>query len=214
MNRKAEQFDGEMTPEQLGEIDRIRKNKHEVADVFSDYQERLQRLVRFRLDARLSTRIEIDDVLQEAYIEIQRRIDDFLAAPNVPFFVWIRQITIQTMIDIQRRHLGAKMRDVKREVNFHRGSVGQTNSFSIAAHLIGNLTSPSQAFARQEKIDNVRTALESMEPMDQEVLVLRHLEELTNAEVANVLQIDKSAASKRYIRALERLRKVVESPAN
>ena len=189
-------------------IQRLREPEF-LADVFSKYVERLQRLIQFRLDPRVRTRVEHDDVLQEAFIEIQRRVGDFVDQPSVPFFVWVRQITLQTMIDIQRRHLGAQRRDVKREVHLNRRSVENSQSMSIAAMLVGQQTSPSNAYGRQERIDRVHQALESMEPIDREVLVLRHLEELSNAEVAEVLEIDKSAASKRYIRALERLRKVL-----
>ena len=192
------------------ELELLRRGPEQIADVFSRYRERLQRLVRFRLDPRLLSRVECDDILQDAYVEIQRRIDDFLEAPNVPFFIWIRQLTLQTLIDTQRKHLGAKMRDVKREISIGKKSPGATNSFSIAAHLIGNLTSPSQAMMRQERIEQVRIALENMDETDREVLVLRHLEELNNNEVAQVLSLDKSAASKRYIRALQKLKTVIE----
>jgi RNA polymerase sigma-70 factor (ECF subfamily) len=194
----------------IDELNRLKSGPDEIASVFSSYQDRLMRLVRFRMDPRLLSRVECDDILQEAYMEVQRRIDDFINAPTVPFFIWIRQITMQTLIDIQRKHLGAQMRDVKREIKLGQKNVGFTNSFSIAAHLIGNLTSPSQAAVRQERINQVREALESMEEIDREVLVLRHLEELNNNEVANVLGLEKSAASKRYIRALKKLRSVID----
>ena len=192
------------------ELELLQQGPEQIAEVFSRYRERLKRLVHFRLDPRLLSRVECDDILQDAYVEIQRRIEDYTTAPTVPFFIWIRQITLQTLIDTQRRHLGAKMRDVKREVSLGKKSPGATNSFSIAAHLIGNLTSPSQAIMRQERIEQVRVALESMDETDREVLVLRHLEELNNNEVAQVLSLDKSAASKRYIRALKKLKAVID----
>ncbi len=193
------------------ELELLSSGPENIAKVFSQYRDRLARLIHFRLDPRLLSRVEGDDILQEAYMEVQRRIQDFLDAPNVPFFIWARQLTLQTLIDTQRRHLGAQMRDVKREVTMGQKSPGMTNSFSIAAHLIGNITSPSQAAVRQEQIDKIRIALESMSEIDREVLVLRHLEELNNNEVAEVLSLDKSAASKRYIRALQKLRSAVDS---
>jgi len=49
-----------------------------------------------------------------------------------------------------------------------------------------------------------------MEPIDREIIALRHFEELTNAEVPEVMGLDSSTASKRYIRALKRLQVMLE----
>ena len=101
------------------------------------------------------------------------------------------------------------MRDAHREVNLHNGGYPQTTSVSLAAQFIGRFTSPSQAAAREEMFGQLEKAVAGMEPLDQEVLALRHFEELTNSEVAEVLQIEQKAASIRYIRALKRLKMVL-----
>lgn len=142
-------------------------------------------------------------------MEIARRIEDFTSKPTVPFFVWARQIAMQTLIDTHRTHLGAKMRDAALEVSLHKPGFGHATSYSLAAQLIGNLTSPSRAALREERIEELREALEQMDPIDREVLVLRHLEEFSNNEVAEILGLEKSAASKRYVRALKRLKDVM-----
>lgn len=180
-----------------------------VARLFSQYRDRLERMVRFRMDPRLSGRVDPDDVLQEAYLEIDRRVQDYLDQPTVPLFVWMRQITWQTLIDTHRRHLVAKARNVNQEVSRMPG-VGLTSA-SLAAQLVGQLTSPSQAAIREERLQRVRKALDSMDEIDREVLALRHFEQLTNNEVAGVLGLQKAAASNRYVRALGRLKQTLDS---
>lgn len=166
-------------------------------------------MVVLRLDARLLGKVDVDDVLQDAFLEANRRIDDFLDQPSVPFFVWLRQLTSQILIDLHRRYLGARMRDVSREVRFDRWGADNTGSALLVTQLSGSLTSPSQFAVRNEMVEQLRSALESLGAIDREVLILRHLEDLGNNEVAAILGIDKYAASKRYLRALGRLRNVM-----
>ena len=180
-----------------------------VAELFSHYEDRLRKMVNYRLDRRLYGRVDAGDVLQEAYLEAARRVGDYLDRPTVPFFVWLRQITSQVLIDTHRRHL-AKMRDANQEVRIHRGAYLHASSLSLAAQLVGNLTSPSRVAMREELLDQLREALDGMDELDREVLALRHFEELTNNEVAEVLGLQKAAASNRYVRALKRLKGILE----
>ena len=181
---------------------------HALAEIFSDYRSRLERMVEFRLDIRLRGRVDAGDVLQEAYIEIARRIGDYIARPEVSFFVWVRQLTWQTLVAVHRRHLGQK-RTPNQEVRFagRRSPDGTTNS--IAAMIMGQLTSPSNAAIREEEISQVRDAINSMDETDREVLALLHFEQLGNNEVAEVLGLSKTAASNRYVRALKRLGEIM-----
>jgi RNA polymerase sigma-70 factor (ECF subfamily) len=180
--------------------------KKAVAEAFGFHRGQLQRMIAFRLDTRIIGKVDCDDILQDAFVEASRRVGDYLDRPSVPVYVWIRQITMQVLIDAHRRYLGAKMRDVTQEVTLHGGWVSGTNSATLAAQLIGSITSPSQAAVRKERVSVLRAALDQLNEIDYEVLVLRHLEELSNNEVAEILGIDKYAASKRYLRALQRLR--------
>ena len=180
-----------------------------IAEVFSHHRDKLQRMVRFRLDRRLYGRVDTADVLQDVWLETSRRIEDYTSNPAVPFFVWVRQLAYQIIIDLHRRHLGAQKRNVSQEV-----SLGKSNcdtSVSIAAQLAGNLTSPSNVAMRGERLARLREALNSMDEVDREVLALRHFEELGNNEVAEILGIQKTAASNRYVRALKRLKQVLEA---
>jgi RNA polymerase sigma-70 factor (ECF subfamily) len=172
-----------------------------LGELFTLHRERLWRMLVVRLDRRLARRVSADDVLQETFLDVVRRIGEYLADPAVPFYVWLRFLTVQRMQLLQRAHLGAGKRDVSREVP-------PASAESMAGRLVSELTSPSQAAIRHELQDRLRAALESLEPLDREVLALRHFEELGNNEVAQVLGISREAASKRHVRALQRLKAI------
>jgi RNA polymerase sigma-70 factor (ECF subfamily) len=180
-----------------------------LAEVFDQYRDRLRQMVRLRLDRRLQGRLDPSDVLQEAYLDFSRRLPDYAKEPDMPFFLWLRFLTGQRLIDLHRQHLGAQMRDAAQEVSLYRGALPQASSVSLAAQLLGRLTSASRAAIRAETQLRVQEALNSMDPLDREVLTLRHFEMLTNDETAAVLGIKKSAASNRYIRALKRLKTIL-----
>lgn len=169
-----------------------------MAQLVDRERERLLRMVQFRLDPRLVGRLDAEDVVQEAFLEAQKRLAAFRADAK-PFFVWMRLVTQQTMVDLFRRHVGAKMRAAGREV-------AATASGSLSGLFVGHLTSPSQAAQREELRTKVEEALASMDDIDREVLMLRHFEELSNKEAAAVLGIQENAASNRYVRALGRLK--------
>ena len=124
-------------------------------------------------------------------------------------FVWLRTMALQVIADVHRRHLAAQKRDARRDVPLHRCQGDGTTSISIAARLADSLTSPSKAAARADMRQHLYSAFEQMDPIDREVLALRHFEDLTNGEVAAVLGLKKAAASNRYVRALKRLREIM-----
>ncbi len=198
---------GDTRPELQSRL--VAGDKQALAELFSHHRQRLWRIVNFRLDRRLYGRVDADDVLQEAYLAAAQRIQHYLVDSSQSFFVWLRLIVNQTLVDVHRRHLGAQMRDAKRDMSIH-AHFAHATSMSIASQLLGNLTSPSQAAMRDEISGKLEQAIEGMEPIDREVLALRHFEELTNSEVAEVLGIQQKAASIRYVRALKRLKNVLE----
>ena len=177
-----------------------------LTQLFSRYRKRLKQMVRLRLSRQLQGRVDDSDILQEAFLEAAQRFPDYLADRPLPFFLWLRHITGEKLIDAHRRHLGAKMRDAAQEVSLHRGPMPAASSASLAAQLLGRLTSPSQAAIKAETQLRVQEILNKMDPSDREVLALRHFEQLTNAEVAQTLGLNESTASSRYLRALKRLK--------
>jgi RNA polymerase sigma-70 factor (ECF subfamily) len=166
--------------------------------LFEQQRERLRRMLQFRLDPRLQGRIDAEDVLQEAFLAARQRLSAFDPALG-PFHVWLRLVVQQTLIDVHRRHIGASMRNAGREAV-------RPQSASLSGFLAAQRTSPSQAAMRDELCRKLDAALASMDEIDREVLVLRHFEELSNKETAEVLGIQENAASNRYVRALARLK--------
>jgi RNA polymerase sigma-70 factor (ECF subfamily) len=180
-----------------------------VNELFDRHRDRLRAMVRLRINRRLQSRVDPSDVLQEAYLEVCKRFADYSRAPALPFFLWLRHITGQKLLDVHRRHLGAQRRDAAKEILLHHGGLPEASSVSLALELLARITPPSHAAMRAELQVGVQEALNQMDPMDREVLALRHFEMLTNAETAQVLAITKSAASNRYMRALERLKDIL-----
>ena len=174
------------------------------------HRDRLERMVRLRMDRRLQGRVDPADIVQDAYLAVRGKFPQYSADPRLPFFLWLRLEVGQKLVDAHRFHLGAQMRDAGQEVSLHRGALPQVTSLSLAEHLLGKLTTASRAAMRVELKLRVQEALNSMDPHDREVLILRHFEELTNAEAAQVLGIKPSAAVNRYVRALKRLKEVFE----
>jgi RNA polymerase sigma-70 factor (ECF subfamily) len=179
-----------------------------LADLLAIHQEKLERIIAFRLAPVLRSRVDPADVLQEAYFEISRRIHEFIDGSPVSFFAWIRQKTIQTLIDIHRSHTREK-RDAHREMPLASAPYGHTTSISIARFLLDDITSPSQAAVREEEIQQLQSALESMNETDREVIAMRHFEHLNNQQVAEVLGISPTAASNRYVRAAAKLSEIL-----
>ncbi len=171
--------------------------------------DRLRRMVALRLDRRLQGRIDPSDVIQETYLEASARLAEYLRNPSMPFFLWLRFLTGQKLVTLHRHHLGVQMRDAGQEVAFCRGPLPEASSAALAAQLLGHDTRPSEAAIRAEVRIRVQEALNGMDPLDREVLALRHFEQLSSAEIAQVLVISEAAAGKRYIRALERLKRVL-----
>jgi RNA polymerase sigma-70 factor (ECF subfamily) len=182
-----------------------------VGTLFALHRDRLRRMVRLRMDRRLQGRLDPSDVLQEAFLEVRKSLAEYLRNPAIPFFLWLRLITGRKLCTLHRHHLGRHVRDAGREVSLHRGALPQASSESLAAQLLGRFTSPSQAAVRAELQIRVQEALNSMDPIDREVLALRHFEQLSNSEIAQVLRISESAASNRFVRALERLKSILIS---
>jgi RNA polymerase sigma-70 factor (ECF subfamily) len=180
-----------------------------IAQLFELHRDRLRRMVQVRLDRRLQGRVDPSDVLQETYLDLSRRAQEYFTQPAIPFFLWLRLLTGQRLLALHRHHLGAKMRDASQEIAFQNGAMPEATSEALAAQFLSHLTTPSQAVVRAEMQHRLQEILNSMEPLDREVLMLRHFEELTNQETADVLGLQKAAASNRYVRALKRLRGIL-----
>jgi RNA polymerase sigma-70 factor (ECF subfamily) len=173
------------------------------------FHDRLCRMVTLRLDPRLQGRFDPSDVLQEMYLDALRRLPEYVREPKLPFFLWIRYLTGHHLGRIHRNHLGRQMRDPGREVSLYQGAIPEASSAALAAQLLGKESRPSELAVRAERMLRLQEALNRMDPIDREVLALRHFEHLTRAETAQVLKLSEAAAAKRYVRAVERLREML-----
>lgn len=177
-----------------------------LAELFARHRTRLRQIVGLRIDRRLQGRVDPSDVLQEAYIDLAEKLPEYGKKEAMPFFLWLRLVTLERLLRVHRRHLGAAMRAADREISLHRGAMPHASSASLAAQLLGRFTSVSQAAERVELRLMLEEVLEELATADREIIALRHFEELSNEEAAEVLGLTRAAASKRYIRAMLRLK--------
>jgi RNA polymerase sigma-70 factor (ECF subfamily) len=178
-------------------------------EIFAKYRDRLRRMVEMRLDWKLQARIDASDIIQDAYLEVASRFDEYLRNPKLPLFLWLRLVVGEQLINLHRHHLGVQMRNPRREVALHLGALPEASSAALAAQLLGKQTSPSEAAIRAERMLRVQEALNCLEPIDREILSLRHFEQLSRAEAAQVLGIAEATAAKRHVRALARLKQAL-----
>jgi len=191
-------------------VERLRAgDRQALTDLFQRHRDRLRRMVELRMDARLQGRVDASDVLQDAFLDAATQLDTFLRGSELSAFLWLRLVVGQRLSKYHRLHLGTKMRDVRQEVSLYRDALPQASSAALASMLLGRLTSPSHAAIRAEQVLHVQDALNELEPLDREVVALRHFEQLSRAETAQVLGITEEAGAKRYMRALRRLKAIL-----
>ena len=180
-----------------------------LAELFDRHRERLRRMVDLRMDHRLRARLDASDVLQEAYLDVARDLDAYLADPVLSPLLWLRLHVGRRLTTLHRQHLGTRMRDAALEISLYRDALPEASSAALASMLLGRQTSPTQAAQRAERLLRVQEALNTLDPIDREILALRHFEQLGRAEAAGALGISQEAGAKRYYRALKRLKDVL-----
>jgi RNA polymerase sigma-70 factor (ECF subfamily) len=178
-------------------------------DLLGRFHARLRRMVAVRLDPLLHQRVDPSDVLQEAYLDAFEQLPGFLSEAKYPFFLWLRLVAGHRLSKLHRYHLGTQMRDAARDVSIFRGAMPEASSVVLASQLLGKSEAPADELDRAERHARLHEALNELDPLDREALCLRHFEQLSATEAAEVLGISKAAAGKRYIRALERLRRAM-----
>ncbi len=166
-------------------------------------------MVRMRMHPQVRARVDASDVIQDAYVEVTNRIGEYVDDPRVPFFVWLRRLTGQRLMKTHRFHLDAKRRDVRRQERPDDARMPEASVVAMVDMLAADTTTPTRGAARTELRERIVALLGELSETDREVLCMRHFEELSNEEVAHELGLGKHAASKRYIRALKRLRELV-----
>jgi len=168
-------------------------------------------MVAVRMDPRLVTRIDPSDVVQEALMEASRKLPTYLSDRPLPFYPWLRQIAWERLVDLHRRHIRARKRAVGRED--WRDTLSDASAAQLADQLSAGGPGPGSHAVREELHGRVRTALARLAPRDREVLVLRHLEQLSTREIASILDVSEGVIKTRHLRALQRLRGLLEDEA-
>jgi RNA polymerase sigma-70 factor (ECF subfamily) len=178
-----------------------------LALAFEQNRDALQRMVAFRIDPRLRGRVSASDVVQGAYLEAAKRLAHFGERAELSPALWLRWVVSQHLIDLHRRQLARKRGGTEAVLSLDRGaSWAAASSAALAELLAAREASPSAILGGEERCAQLARALAALAPLDREILALRHFEELGNDEVAALLGLERSAASKRYVRALGRLR--------
>jgi RNA polymerase sigma-70 factor (ECF subfamily) len=188
-------------------LQQARAGQQEAVDRLLDrHRPYLRSMIELRMDSRMQGRVDPSDVVQEAQLEASRRLAGYLELEQPPmgFRLWLRQIAYDRLLMLRRQHLGAARRTVKRDV-----SLPDRSSLLLAQQLLANHPTPSQELLRRELRRRVREAVNQLPEGDREVLALRNLEGLSNLETAQVLGIDPATASRRYGRAVLRLREIL-----
>jgi len=165
-------------------------------------------MVAFRLDRRLAARVDPSDVVQEALAEAAQKLSDYLVRRPLPFYPWLRQLALQRLVDLHRLHIQAQKRSVTRE-EVRALPQEDESALELADRLVGSAGSPIGHVLRAELRTRVQAALLRIPPRDREVLILRHLEQLSIREMAAVLGIREGAVKTRHLRALQRFRDAV-----
>jgi RNA polymerase sigma-70 factor (ECF subfamily) len=179
------------------------------SELFARYRDRLWRMVRLRLDRRLHGRIDASEIVEQARAEIFQRLNDYIANPQLPLFLWMRQVTGEQLQAVHAAHFGATVDAAGQDVSLFRGALPEANSVSLAAQLLGRFVSAGEEAERAERQFRLQEALNGMDVRDRELLALRHFEEMDTAEAALVLGISRTEASNAYVRALKRLKDIL-----
>ncbi|MBI2192518.1 MAG: sigma-70 family RNA polymerase sigma factor [Planctomycetes bacterium] len=188
-------------------LQQVRKGEAEAVDrLLSRHRDALRRMVEFRLDRALASRVDASDIIQETLIEANRRLADYMKNPAMPFHLWLRYIARDHLIAAQRRHQGAQRRSVNRERSLADPAFSDCSSVDLAARLRAAGPTPAAEAIRKELEHRFQEALSGLGGDDREVILMRHFEHLSNQEVAQTLGLTEQAASMRYLRALRRLR--------
>lgn len=185
-----------------------------VNQLMERHRDSLRRIVQLRLDQKIQRRIDVSDVVQDVLIEANRRLVDYVANPQMPFHLWLRQIAQDRIIDAHRRHRGSAKRSVDRERQLAVPAADDRSTMDLAAQLCDRELTPAAAVAQAEMAQCVEQAIARLPDQDCEIIIMRHYEQLSNQEVAQALSLTEPAASMRYLRAIRKLRELMAEPTS
>jgi RNA polymerase sigma-70 factor (ECF subfamily) len=171
-------------------------------------------MIAMRLDQRLAQRVDVSDIIQDVLIEANRRLVEYVNSPTIPFHLWIRQIAKDRIIDAHRRHRMSAKRSIDREQGPIGFSSNEQSTIELANQFRDGGLTPAAAATQKELAQHMEMAIAQLKDGDREIILMRHYEQLNNQEIAQSLGLTEPAASMRYLRAIKRLREVIESLPN
>ena len=176
------------------------------------HREALRRMIELRMDQKLVRRVDASDIVQDVLVEANRRLADYLEQNRMPFHLWLRHLAHDRMIDAHRMHRGAARRSLDREQPLERSALDDRSALDLAAMVADRELTPAAAATHHELETRFAAAIEVLDDTDREVILMRHFEQLSNGEVAQALELSDAAAGMRYLRAMRRLRDLLEEP--
>lgn len=201
--------DGDATAELLHNV---RDGESQAVEALLDrHRDSLRRMIALRLDQRLMQRIDVSDVVQDVLIEANRRLIDYVQNPSIPFHLWIRQIAKDRIIDAHRRHRLSAKRCIDREQPVASAPAPDQSTLDLVNQFRDGALTPAAAATQRELAQHIERAIHHLKEGDREIILMRHYEQLNNQEIAQSLGLTEPAASMRYLRAIKRLREVIES---
>jgi RNA polymerase sigma-70 factor, ECF subfamily len=199
------------SPETQQFLDEARAGDTRAADrLLAQHRDAVRRMIDLRLDPAIAARVDASDVVQEVLLEASRRLDNYLRDPVMPFHLWLRHIAKDHIIDAHRRHRQAQRRGVDREQPLVPAGLADHSSIELAAQFIDQELTPASAAMKQELERRLHQAIAELDEDDRDIVLMRHFEQLSNQEVAALLQLTEPAASMRHLRALRRLRELLK----
>jgi RNA polymerase sigma-70 factor, ECF subfamily len=180
-----------------------------VRTLFAHHRERLKRVVRLRLSRLLQGRVSESEVVDEIMDDAARRLPEFRDNSKRTLFLWLRHLACEKLAEVHRRHLGSDQPVPGRpgELTLHAGGLPVADSVALAAQFLGTKVE-SRSVDRAEIRLYIQEALNSMDPIDREVLALKHFERLSFSEIAEVLGLAPPSAGNRYLKAIKRLTEI------
>ncbi len=174
-------------------------------ELVESYRPRIERMIEMRMTPSLRQRVDAADILQEACVEVHRRLDAYRSKPDMSLYAFVRFLAIQALNHEYRRHLGPAKRDMRREVQLVPAGASTLDLEMVSQTLVASGISPSESFENSEESESLRKSIELLDEEDLEIIATRYAEGLNNKDAAEVLGISQSAASRRLSRALAHL---------
>ena len=198
-------------PAETGELLQLAKlgQKQAVEQLLEQHRAGVRAMIKGRLDPALARRVDASDIVQEVMWEASRRLSEYLKRPPMPFGLWLRHLARDRVIDAHRRHRVAQRRSLDREQSLTAPQFADHSSLDLAQQLRAGDLTPAAAAMRHELERRFLDALEQVGEDDREILLMRHFEQLTNEQTAQLLNLSPAAAGMRHLRALRRLRIVL-----